>query len=69
MADIYRHYSCKTRSCCVHNPDGKACGAVIELKVQEINHADGVKNIIKRLDQIYLKDKTQAAYKHYDKFE
>ena len=49
--------------------EGKACEAAIELEVEEINHKDGIKNIIKKLDKLYLKDQTQAAYERYDNFE
>ena len=49
--------------------EGKAREAIIELEVADINHADGLKNIIQKLDKLYLKDKTQAAYERYDCFE
>ena len=49
---------------------GKARDAALELEVAEqINNKDGIKNIVAKLDKLYLKDKTQSAYEAYDKFE
>ena len=49
--------------------DGRAREAVLELEVVKISAKDGVKNIIAKLDSLYLKDKTQSAFESYDAFE
>ena len=49
--------------------EGKARETVLELDVKEINCDSGVENIIKCLDKLYLKDKTQTAFETYEKFE
>ena len=49
--------------------EGKAREAIIELELDEINGADGIKNILRRLDKIYMKEKAQAAFERYDNFE
>ena len=49
--------------------EGKARETVLELDVKEINCDSGAENIIKCLDKLYLKDKTQTAFETYEKFE
>lgn len=49
--------------------DGKAREAVLELDVADLKGKEGVKNIIKKLDTLYKKDKIQVAYDAYDAFE
>ena len=49
--------------------EGKAREAVLELDIKDISGADGCKNIVAKLDTLYLKDKAQVAYEAYDKFE
>lgn len=49
--------------------EGKAREAVLELEVNDISGDEGVKNIISKLNTLYLKDKTQSAYEAYDIFE
>ena len=41
--------------------EGKVHEAVLELDIDVIS-ADDVENIIRHLDKLYLKDKTQSAY-------
>ena len=49
--------------------ESRAREAVLELDDSKISGEDGVKNIIAKLDTLYLKDKTQSAYEAYDSFE
>ena len=49
--------------------EGRARDAVLELEVKQISAADGVDKIIKKLNALYMKDKTQSAYEAYDSFE
>ena len=49
--------------------EGKAKDSVLELDIDNIAKAGGVLIIIAKLDNLYLKDKTQTAYKAYNKFE
>ena len=49
--------------------EGKAREAVLELDIKDISGADGCKNIVAKLNTLYLKDKAQVAYEAYDKFE
>ena len=49
--------------------EGRAREAVLELDVAKISAADGVQQIVNKLDTLYLKDKTQSAYEAYDLFE
>ena len=49
--------------------EGRAREAVLELQVKQIIDKDGVSKIINKLDELYLKDKTQSAYEAYDAFE
>ena len=46
--------------------EGRAREAVLELQVKQISDKDGVSKIINKLDELYLKDKTQSAYEAYD---
>ena len=41
---------------------GKARMATSELKVEELNSDDGVKNVIKKLDELFLKDKSRRQF-------
>ena len=49
--------------------EGKARQTVLELNVKAINCDSGVENIIKCLDKLNLKGKTQTAFETYEKFE
>ena len=49
--------------------EGRAREAVLELDVDIISDDTGVENILKHLNKLYLKDKTQSAYEAYEKFE
>ena len=49
--------------------EGKARQTVLELNVKDINCDSGVENIIKCLDKLNLKGKTQTAFETYEKFE
>ncbi|XP_057296098.1 uncharacterized protein LOC130625028 [Hydractinia symbiolongicarpus] len=48
---------------------GKAKESVLELDIEQISAATGVKAITNRLDKIYLKDENQTAYLAYETFE
>lgn len=43
--------------------------AVLELEQTAINHADGLDNVLARLDNLYLKDVTLQKYKALESFE
>lgn len=49
--------------------EGRSREAVRELDVSKISAKDGVKNIMEKLDGLYLRDKTQSAFEAYDAFE
>ena len=49
--------------------EGKAHETVLELDIENISGANGSKNIVAKLDTLYLKDKAQVAYEAYDKFD
>ena len=49
--------------------EGEAQDAVLELETDKISSATGVKEIITRLDALYLKDKTQSAFEALEAFE
>ena len=49
--------------------EGKAREAVLELSVDSLNCDDGIENVIKQLDKLFLIDKAQSAYQTYDSFE
>ena len=48
--------------------EGKAREAALELEVEQINNKESIKNIVAKLDKLYLKDKTRSANESYDKF-
>jgi len=48
---------------------GKAKEAVQDMEINEINHADGLKTILDKLDAVFEIDKNQAAYLAYQEFE
>ena len=48
---------------------GKAREAALELEIEEIKHADGIKRILKWLDKLYLQDTNQSAYLAYQTFK
>ena len=48
---------------------GKAREAVLELTVNELHAEDGAAALIKKLVGLYLKNKTEAAFKAYYAFE
>ena len=49
--------------------EGKAKEAALELDLDKFNCENGVDNIIKKLDTLYLRDKVQTAYEAYDRLE
>ena len=49
--------------------DDESQDAVLELTEQEISAEGGVDNIIKVLDDLYLKDKTESAFEAFEAFE
>ena len=48
---------------------GAAQEAVLELSQESITSADGLQNVITRLDDLYLKDSTLQKYKALENFE
>ena len=49
--------------------EGSARDAVLELSEDQISGDNGLPNVIKRLDELYLKDKTLQKYKAFDAFD
>ena len=49
--------------------EGKAREFVPELDVTDINCDSGIQNIINRLNEQYLKDKTQTVFETFETFE
>ena len=49
--------------------EGKAREAVLQLPVDSLNCDDGIANVVKQLDKLFLVDKAQSAYQTYDSFE
>ena len=49
--------------------DGKALDAIFELTDAEINHADGVKNIIAQLDKLFKKETLTEKIEDIESFE
>ena len=49
--------------------DGKAQEAALELTSDEITADDGIENIVKRLDKIYMKDALAEKYNAIENFE
>ena len=45
--------------------EGKARETILNLDIQEIKAKNGVENIVKALNKLYLKDKLQMAYETY----
>ena len=43
--------------------------AVLELELDELNDDNGVKNLLEKLDKLYLKDDTHSADEAYKRFE
>ena len=48
---------------------GKSREAALEIDIEQIKGADGVKLILQRLDKLFLEDTTQTAYLAYQTFE
>ena len=48
---------------------GKARELLLELEIDQLNHANGVDKVLENLDTLYLKDKLQSAYQMCDNFE
>ena len=48
---------------------GQAREAVLELELDKLNDDNGVKNLLEKLDKLYLKDDTYSAYEAYERFE
>ena len=49
--------------------EGLAKEAVLELDATKINAADGLKNVIERLDHLYLKDTTLNKFQALEAFD
>ena len=49
--------------------EGKALDAVLELTDDELAHADGVKNIITKLDPIFKKDELNEKFSDLESFD
>ena len=49
--------------------EGLAKEAVLELDATKINAADGLKNVIERLDRLYLKDTTLNKFQALEAFD
>ena len=47
---------------------GRACEAALQLSVKILNSDEGVTELMKALDSLYLKDKDQFIYEAYDNF-
>ena len=41
---------------------GPAEEAVLEIDEEQINHDDGMKNVLEKLDKLYLKDSTMEKF-------
>ena len=48
---------------------GNSREAILELELDKLNCDDGVKNLLEKLDNLYLKDTHHSAYEAYEKFE
>ena len=48
---------------------GRAREAALQLSVETLNSDEGVTELMKALDSLYLKDKDQLIYEAYDNFE
>ena len=53
----------------LHTLEGLAEEAVLELNDTKINAADGLKNVIERLDRLYLKDTTLDKFQALEAFD
>ena len=42
---------------------------VLELELGKLNDDNGVKNLLEKLDKLYLKDDTHSVYEAYERFE
>ena len=49
--------------------EGKATETILNLDIKEIKAKNGVENIFKALNKLYLKGKLQMAYETFDAFE
>ena len=48
---------------------GQAREAVLDLGLDKLNDDNGVKNLLEKLDKLYLKDDKHSAYEGYERFE
>ena len=48
---------------------GPAEEAVLELDEEQINHDDGMKNVLEKLDKLYLKDSTMEKFQALEAFD
>ena len=48
---------------------GQSCEAILELDPDTLPVDEGVENLIKALDNLYLKDRGYSAYEAYETFE
>ena len=48
---------------------GQTREAVLQLELDKLNDDNGVKNLLEKLDKLYLKDDTHSAYEAYERFE
>ena len=49
--------------------NGQSREAALELDIADLNCDNGVKNLMKKLDDLYLKDSQHLAYEAYEEFE
>ena len=49
--------------------EGQARDAVLEMEIEKLNCDDGVQELLKTLDVLYLKDECTLAYEAYESFE
>ena len=49
--------------------EGKAREAILELDTAVLNSEDGIKNLYKKLDSLFLEDINQSAFRTYKTFE
>ena len=49
--------------------EGQARDAVLEMEIEKLSSDDGVKELLKTLDVLYLKDECTLAYEAYESFE
>ena len=51
------------------SPSGLALEAVLELELDKLNHNNGVKKLLEKLDTLYLKNDIHPLFQAYERFE